>query len=172
MALIFEVGHGDEKDSFKIDSFCSGKHMDYPPIRRQWDVKVLLFKLVQRSLIDWQTFTHKKMQDLSFLWQVWLPVFPDYSERPLRLFSFAMEVLVIGEMKFEALLPAFTASIAASTTSQALGLSKFTFILSEDISFSWILLAQLLLLGLIFGVVGGLFAWCLKLVKRFFCPIK
>ncbi len=46
-------------------------------------------------------------------------------------------------------------------------LSKFTFILSEDISFSWILLAQLLLLGLIFGVVGGLFAWCLKLVKRF-----
>ena len=26
---------------------------------------------------------------------------------------------------------------------------------------------QLLLLGLIFGIVGGLFAWCLKLVKRF-----
>ncbi len=46
-------------------------------------------------------------------------------------------------------------------------MSKFTFILSENISFSWILLAQLLLLGLIFGVVGGLFAWCLKLVKRF-----
>lgn len=35
MTLIFEVGHGDEKNSFKIDSFCSGKHMDYPPIRRQ-----------------------------------------------------------------------------------------------------------------------------------------
>ncbi|MFR5070611.1 MAG: chloride channel protein [Eubacteriales bacterium] len=86
---------------------------------------------------------------------------------PIAAVFFAMEVLVIGEMKFEALLPAFTASIAASTTSQALGLSKFTFILSENISFSWILLAQLLLLGLIFGVVGGLFAWCLKLVKRF-----
>ena len=38
-----------------------------------------------------------------------------------------MEVLVIGEMKFEALLPAFTASIAASATSQALGLGKIYF---------------------------------------------
>ena len=48
---------------------------------------------------------------------------------PIAAVFFAMEVLVIGEMKFEALLPAFTASIAASATSQALGLGKFTFIL-------------------------------------------
>ena len=79
-----------------------------------------------------------------------------------------MEVLVIGEMKFEALLPAFAESIAASATSQALGLGKFTFILSEHISFSWVLLAQLLLLGLIFGIVGGLFAWCLKRENDFY----
>ena len=59
-------------------------------------------------------------------------------------------LLVVLRMKFEALLPAFTASIAASTTSRALGLSKFTFYIIRGHLFSWILLAQLLLLGLIF----------------------
>ena len=87
---------------------------------------------------------------------------------PVAAVLFALEVLVKGEMKLRALFPAVTAAFAASTTSQALGLSKFTFLLSAHLPpFSWLLLVQLLLLGVIFGVAGGLFAWCLKRTKGF-----
>ena len=168
MALIFEVGHGDEKKiPLRLIPFVVGS---------TW-ITHLFGGSAGREGVAVQigaTFSHWIGRHLPiknagpiFLVAGMAAGFSGLFGTPIAAVFFAMEVLVIGEMKFEALLPAFTASIAASTTSQALGLSKFTFILSEDISFSWILLAQLLLLGLIFGVVGGLFAWCLKLVKRF-----
>ena len=44
---------------------------------------------------------------------------------PLAATVFAIEVLVAGRMEYRALLPALTASLAASMTSGALGLEKF-----------------------------------------------
>ena len=87
-------------------------------------------------------------------------------ETPIAAVLFAMEVLVAGELKYEALFPAITASFAASMTSKALGLTKFTFAISYDFSLSGMFLIKLVLLGVIFGFVGGAFAWSLKRVKQ------
>ena len=77
-----------------------------------------------------------------------------------------MEVLVAGELKYEALFPAITASFAASMTSKALGLTKFTFAISYDFSLSGMFLIKLVLLGVIFGFVGGAICMELKRVKQ------
>ncbi|MDD5800724.1 MAG: chloride channel protein [Coriobacteriales bacterium] len=85
---------------------------------------------------------------------------------PLAATLFALEVLVAGRLEYRALFPALTASIAASATSKALGLAKFEVALSVPVSFDLPTLGQLLLLGVAFGIVGGLFAWCLGWGKR------
>ena len=81
-----------------------------------------------------------------------------------------MEVLVAGELKYEALFPAITASFAASMTSKALGLTKFTFAISYDFSLSGMFLIKLVLLGVIFGFVGG--AICMELKKSKTADVK
>lgn len=86
---------------------------------------------------------------------------------PVAAVLFAMEVLVVGELRYEALFPAITAAFAASTTSKFLGLQKFTFLLQESIDLEPGTVCRLLLLGVIFGVVGGAFAWILKRTKQF-----
>ena len=64
---------------------------------------------------------------------------------PIAAVIFAVEVLAAGEMRYEALLPAFTASFSATP----------------------FLLVRLITLGIIFGITGGLFAWCLKYTKKY-----
>ncbi len=86
-------------------------------------------------------------------------------ETPIAAVLFALEVLAVGELRYEALLPALTASFAASMTSQSLGLEKFSVPLTCTISLSWDFLIKLFLLGIIFGLVGGAFAWGLKSAK-------
>ena len=86
---------------------------------------------------------------------------------PVAAVLFAMEVLVVGELRYEALFPAITAAFAASTTSKFLGLQKFTFLLQESVDLEPGTVCRLLLLGVIFGVVGGAFAWILKRTKQF-----
>lgn len=86
---------------------------------------------------------------------------------PVAAVLFAMEVLVAGELKYDALFPAMTAAFAASTTSRILGLQKFTFLLETSIDPDPKTVCSLLLLGVIFGVTGGAFAWILKCTKQF-----
>lgn len=88
-------------------------------------------------------------------------------QTPVAAVLFAMEVLVAGQLKYEALLPAVTASFVASTTSQMLGLSKFSCLLTFDFSLTGMLFIKLVLLGVIFGVAGGMFAWLLQKTKEF-----
>ena len=85
---------------------------------------------------------------------------------PIAAVFFAMEVLVAGELKYEALFPSLVASFTASQTSKSLGLEKFTFYLSDNISFQPSTMIKLLVLGMIFGLVGGFFAWALKQMKQ------
>lgn len=87
-------------------------------------------------------------------------------QTPIAAVLFAMEVLVAGELKYEALFPALTAAFAASTTSAFLGLEKFSFPLSEKVSLTGPALFKLLILGLLLGILGGLFAWLLKAMKK------
>lgn len=87
-------------------------------------------------------------------------------ETPIAAILFAMEVLVAGSLEYQSLFPAFTASFTASAVSKTLGLEKFSFALSSKVVFDLPIFWKLIVLGIIFGMVGGAFAWCLKLSKR------
>lgn len=87
-------------------------------------------------------------------------------QTPIAATFFALEVLTVGLLEHKALLPTLAASFAASYTSNLLGLEKFSFALNTDVSFSWMLVLQLLLLGISFGAVGGLFSLCLHKTKK------
>ena len=87
-------------------------------------------------------------------------------QTPLAATFFALEVLVSGIFLYEALLPALVASYTASTTSHLLGLEKFSIDLPNTLSISSEVLLKLVLLGIIFGMVGGIFALLLNLCKN------
>lgn len=85
---------------------------------------------------------------------------------PLAATFFALEVLVVGELAFSALLPVLIASLVASQTSYALGLEKFAVPVSAHLDLSPVVIGKLLLLGLCFGLVGNLFAASLVWTKK------
>ena len=89
-------------------------------------------------------------------------------QTPLAAIFFAMEVLVVGRIEWRALYPATIAAFVASWTSHTLGLEKFTQHLSDQLSLSPQVFLQLLLLGLIFGLTGKLFAYLLGKFKQTF----
>lgn len=89
-------------------------------------------------------------------------------QTPLAAIFFAMEVLVVGRIEWRALYPATIAAFVASWTSHTLGLEKFTQHLSDQISLSPLVFFQLLLLGVIFGLTGKLFAYLLGKFKQTF----
>ena len=55
-------------------------------------------------------------------------------QTPFAAVFFAMEVVVSGSMAYSAFLPAAIVSFAASATSHALGLEKFSVLLSQTLS--------------------------------------
>ena len=79
-------------------------------------------------------------------------------QTPLAATCFALEVLVVGRLELSSLLPALLAALTASFTSHHLGLEKFSHLVELDLQLTPILVAQLLLLGLAFGLCGRLFA--------------
>ena len=85
---------------------------------------------------------------------------------PLAACVFALEVLVAGRLEYRALSCALTASFAASMTSGVLGLEKFEVPLAEALAITPASLVQLCLAGIVFGLIGGAFAWCLAAAKR------
>lgn len=87
---------------------------------------------------------------------------------PIAATFFALEVLTAGALEYSALFPALVASFTASACSGLLGLEKFTVALTDQVAFSAPLVGKLLLFGLLFGLVGGLFAWTLHKLKALF----
>lgn len=88
-------------------------------------------------------------------------------QTPLAALFFALEVIVVGKMAYEALLPAFVASYIASFTSHFLGLEKFSVKIKETLDFSNPkILAGLVVLGVVFGLVGRVFAFSLSKSKK------
>lgn len=86
-------------------------------------------------------------------------------QTPLTATFFAMEVMVTGIVQYDALLPAVTASFVASTTSHLLGLEKFEVVISEVMVWNTETIGKLLLVAVVFGATGGIFAYALKCVK-------
>lgn len=86
---------------------------------------------------------------------------------PVAAIFFAMEVLTAGLVEYCALFPCIAASFSASFTSQILGLEKLTFNLNEELELNIPLILKAALLGVLFGIVGGLFAYVLNLFRKF-----
>ena len=90
-------------------------------------------------------------------------------QTPLAALFFAMEVMIVGEMDYEALFPAFIGAFSASYTSHFLGLEKFSVKITQTINtndFKNIFL--MIILGILFGFVGKLFSLSLAKLKDIF----
>ncbi|MDD2370960.1 MAG: chloride channel protein [Firmicutes bacterium] len=92
-------------------------------------------------------------------------------QTPLAATFFAMEVMVAGSLVYEALLPALVGSYVASFTSHYLGLEKFSFVVKDSLDINSSTIFKLVIIGIIFGIVGGGFAHILDSSKRFFAKI-
>ncbi|MEA4973559.1 MAG: chloride channel protein [Candidatus Metalachnospira sp.] len=98
-------------------------------------------------------------------------------QTPIAATFFAMEVLVSGVILYEVLLPALVASYAASITSHLLGLEKFSVTIENSLDLTPVIFAKIVVVGIIFGIVGGVFAHTLSFCKKKFAdkienPIK
>lgn len=84
---------------------------------------------------------------------------------PFAAALFAVEVTAVGRLDLEALLPVLTASLAASWTSGALGLEKFTVEMTGLPVLDGSMALRLACLGICFGLAGALFAESLRRAK-------
>lgn len=86
---------------------------------------------------------------------------------PFTAAFFALEVLEAGRLEMAALLPVMAASYTACRISSLFGITAEVHPLSTVMSFySGKSFLALLVLGIVFGIVGGLFAWCLHKSKK------
>lgn len=88
-------------------------------------------------------------------------------QTPIAAVLFAIEVLTVGILEYNALITAVIAAFTASFTSHTLGLEKFSFNLSSSLEIDAMFIAKLVLIGIIFGIVGGAFAHFLGKGKKF-----
>ena len=166
MGLIFQVGHGEE---------------DVIPLRLipltvigTW-MTHLFGGSAGREGVAVQigaTFSHwvgRKMNLVSdkkiFLVTGMAAGFSGLFETPIAACFFALEVLIAGSLQYTALFPAIIAAFVANAVSRGLGLEKFHYDLQTQIHMNPVFIIKMILLGIIFGLVGAMFAHGLKLVK-------
>lgn len=89
-------------------------------------------------------------------------------ETPIAATFFATEVLIVGTLYYKAIPFALVAAFSASAMSSYLGLEKFNFALQNQVPFSLMLIVKLIAIGILFGLVGAIFAKLLQLSKTFF----
>lgn len=167
MTLVFQTGHGDNERIPK---------MLVPLIIITTWITHLFGGSAGREGVAVQlgaTVAHTIARKLTFLsnTRVLLVIgmaagFAGLFQTPIAATFFALEVLVSGVFLYEALLPALVAAFTASTTSHLLGLEKFNVDLPNTLSLSSDVLFQLVLIGIIFGIVGGIFASLLSFSKQ------
>lgn len=88
---------------------------------------------------------------------------------PFTAVFFAMEVLVSGVIEYRALAPALAAGLCASRISSLFHLGKEAFPLHYVFEFTLVGDAwRLMVLGVVFGLTGGFFAWCMHRAHRYF----
>lgn len=110
----------------------------------------------------------KKIESSQFIIIGMAAGFAGLFETPIAATFFAIEVLVIGHLRYDVFLPTLFAAFTASFTSKALGLEGFTFDLEVPVNLDVVLFCKLIILGLLFGLVGRLFSTSLKDAKAFF----
>lgn len=87
-------------------------------------------------------------------------------QTPIASVLFAMEVLVAGEIRYPALLPSMVAAWVAAYTSKLLGLSETAMSLDIYLKMDMKTWIQLIVLGLIFGLVGRAFSFCMHYAQH------
>lgn len=87
-------------------------------------------------------------------------------QTPIAASFFAVEVLVVGKLEYAALPYVGVAAYSASTVSSWLGLEKFSVPLKQEFVPTIEVLLKLFFVGILFGLVGWLFAWLLKKTKK------
>jgi len=86
-------------------------------------------------------------------------------QTPMAATFFALEVLMVGMIEYRALFPAAISAFAAAYTSHFLGLEKFSVDLDVAVPVDLLFAGKVVVLGIVFGAVGGLFAKLLKITK-------
>lgn len=89
-------------------------------------------------------------------------------QTPIAAIFFAMEVLTAGAMEYSALFPSIIAAFVASFTSHSLGLEKSSVNFSFSVDWDGYFSAKLVVMGILFGIVGSLFAKTLNWSKKYF----
>ena len=88
-------------------------------------------------------------------------------QTPLAALFFAIEVITVGVLEYEALLPSFVGAYVASTTSHLLGLEKFFVNINDTISIDEKAVVKIVILGISFGLAGKVFSYSLSKLKAF-----
>lgn len=88
-------------------------------------------------------------------------------QTPLAALFFAIEVITVGVLEYEALLPAFVGAYVASTTSHLLGLEKFFVNINDTIPIDEKAVVEIIILGIAFGLAGKAFSYSLSKLKVF-----
>lgn len=166
MSLVFDVGHGREESiSLRLVPLIMGgtwaTHLFGGSAGRE-GVAVQIGATVSHWIGRKLPFKHPGN---TFLLIGMAAGFAGLFRTPLAATVFALEVLVAGRLEYRALFPALIASLVASTTSGALGLEKFEVALTATAALNATGIARLAILGVVFGIVGGAFAWCLAHAK-------
>ena len=166
MSLVFDVGHGREEGiSLRLVPLIMGgtwiTHLFGGSAGRE-GVAVQIGATVSHWIGRKLPFKHPGN---TFLRIGMAAGFAGLFRTPLAATVFALEVLVAGRLEYRALLPALIASLIASATSGALGLEKFEVALTATTVLDATGVVRLVVLGIVFGIVGGAFAWCLAHAK-------
>lgn len=167
MNLIFEAGHGDEDDIplRLIPLIISGTWLTHLFGGSAGREGVAVQIGAAFSHFAGKILPFKNSRDIFIITGI-AAGFSGLFGTPIAAVLFAIELLTAGSIKYNALLPAFTAAFTASTTAGLLGLEKLTFSLSVPTELSFTLFIKLIALGMLFGITGGVFAHCLKSAKE------
>lgn len=85
-------------------------------------------------------------------------------QTPIAAVFFALEVLTVGMLQLDTLLPALIGAYTACNVSAWLGLEKFSVVV-DAVELTPEMAGKCVVLGILFGLTGGAFAWMLKWAK-------
>ena len=168
MGLIFEVGHGTEKEIplrlvpiLTVATWIT--HLFGGSAGRE-GVAVQLGATLSHRFNKYFNFPDKSKV---FLVTGMAAGFGGLFQTPIAALFFGLEVLALGNLQLYALLPAVVAAFTASWTSSFLGLEKFTHIVNTTLSITPTTFVKFAILGIIFGIAGNLFVYLQSFLKKF-----
>ena len=168
MGLIFEVGHGTEKEIplrlIPIVTVATWITHLFGGSAGREGVAVQLGATLSHRFNKYFNFPDKSKV---FLVTGMAAGFGGLFQTPIAALFFGLEVLALGNLQLYALLPAIVAAFTASWTSSFLGLEKFAHIVNTNLSITPMTFVKFAILGIIFGIAGNLFVYLQSFLKKF-----